>query len=53
MRYDYIRTIISSAKAGNIRQFIRFNTAFHHVDFDDKKNEFNVDIEDLITTVVQ
>jgi len=42
--YDYLT---DRAKAGNIRQFIRVNTAVRHVDFDDKKNEFNVDIEDL------
>jgi trimethylamine monooxygenase len=45
--------LISSAKAGNIQQFIRFNTAVRHVDFDDKKNEFNVDIEDLITSSIE
>jgi trimethylamine monooxygenase len=42
--YDYST---GRAKAGNIREFIRFNTAVRHVDFDDNKNEFNVDIEDF------
>ena len=42
--YDYLT---GRAKAGNIRRFIRFNTAVRHVDFDDKKNDFSVDIEDL------
>jgi len=45
--------LISSAKTGNIQQFIRFNTAVRHVDFDDRKNEFNVDIEDLITSSIE
>jgi trimethylamine monooxygenase len=46
LMYDYIT---NRAKANNLRQFIRFNTAVRHVDFDDKKNEFNVDVEDLNT----
>ncbi|UJR17555.1 hypothetical protein I4U23_004451 [Adineta vaga] len=44
--YDYFT---GRAKAGNIRRFIRFNTAVRHVDFNDEKNEFNVNIEDLHT----
>ena len=46
LMYDYIT---NRAKANNLRRFIRFNTAVRHVDFDDKKNEFNVDVEDLNT----
>ncbi|CAF3082778.1 unnamed protein product [Rotaria sp. Silwood2] len=44
--YDYF---IGRAKAGNIRRFIRFNTAVRHVDFDDEKNEFCIDVENFNT----
>jgi trimethylamine monooxygenase len=44
--YDYL---IGRAKVNNLRRFIRFNTAVRHVDFDDEKKEFNVDIEDFNT----
>ncbi|CAF2957006.1 unnamed protein product [Rotaria sp. Silwood2] len=44
--YDYF---IGRAKANNLRRFIRFNTVVRYVDFDDKNNEFSIDIEDLHT----
>ncbi len=42
--FDYVA---GRAKANNLRRFIRFNTAVRHVDFNDEKNEFSVDVEDL------
>ncbi|CAF1031277.1 unnamed protein product [Adineta steineri] len=44
--YDYF---IGRAKKNNLRQFIRFNTAVRHVDFNDDKKEFSIEIEDLNT----
>ena len=44
--YDYL---IGRAKARNIRRFIRFNTAVRHVDFDEEKKKFTVEVEDLLT----
>ncbi|CAF3661450.1 unnamed protein product [Rotaria sp. Silwood1] len=48
--YDYLT---GRAKVNNLRQFIRFNTAVRHVDFNDKKKEFNVDVEDLNTGSIE
>jgi trimethylamine monooxygenase len=48
--YDYLT---GRAKASNIRQFIRFNTVVRHVDFDNTKNEFNVEIEDFNTGSIE
>jgi trimethylamine monooxygenase len=48
--YDYLT---GRAKANNLRRFIRFNTAVRYVDFDDVKNEFSVDVEDLNTGSIQ
>ncbi len=48
--YDYLT---GRAKSNNIRQFIRFNTAVRQVDFDDAKNEFNIDIEDFNTDSIE
>ncbi|CAF4820177.1 unnamed protein product [Rotaria sp. Silwood1] len=44
--YDYFT---GRAKVNNLQRFIRFNTAVRYVDFDDKNNEFSVDVEDLNT----
>ena len=44
MMFDYI---VGRAKANNLRRFIRFNTVVRHVDFNDEKNEFSVEIEDF------
>ncbi|UJR20427.1 hypothetical protein I4U23_023558 [Adineta vaga] len=33
--------------ANNLRQFIRFSTVVRHVNFNDEKEEFNIDIEDF------
>jgi len=44
--YDYI---IGRAKAGDIRKFIRFQTAVRYVDFDVRNNEFHITVQDLIT----
>lgn len=44
MILDYI---VGRAKVNNLRRFIRFNTAVRHVDFNDEKNEFSVEVEDF------
>ncbi|CAF5091005.1 unnamed protein product, partial [Rotaria sp. Silwood1] len=44
--YDYLT---GRAKANNLRRYIRFNTTVRHVDFDDNKKEFNVEVENLNT----
>lgn len=46
MMFDYI---VGRAKANNLQRFIRFNTVVRHVDFNDEKNEFSVEIEDFNT----
>lgn len=44
--YDYF---VGRANAGSIRRFIRFNTTVRHVDFNEKTNDFDIDIENLDT----
>lgn len=47
---DYL---IGRAKANNLRRFIRFNTVVRNVDFDEKKKEFSVEIEDFNVNSVE
>ncbi len=48
--YDYLT---GRAKANNLRRFIRFNTAVRYVDFNDEKNEFSIDVEDLNSSSIE
>ena len=42
--YEYLT---GRAKAGDIRKYIRFETAVRHVDFNKETNQFDVTVEDL------
>ena len=47
---DYLN---GRAEHYNLRRFIRFNTAVRYVDFNEKENEFDVEVEDLETGSVE
>lgn len=50
MILDYV---VGRAKANNLQRFIRFNTVVRHVDFNNEKNEFTVEIEDFNTNSIE